>query len=157
MTTIGIHKAAFLIPACYGAKNHQNYQRVSTLKMMISMTMDSGSSQGTKKEEISVQLQKDSAYQLQATSQTQLQFDRLQQADQLGCTMCHRVLGRECAQGMSDKVRTWRGQRCDGKFKRYGKLEIVAVVQHRHRFKGRRERSSLLHRRGLRRLIIGVG
>ncbi|KAI3701377.1 hypothetical protein L6452_26399 [Arctium lappa] len=80
MTTIGIHKPAFLMPACYGAKNHQ---RVSSLKMMISMTMNSGSSQGIKKEEISVQLQKDSAYQLQATSQTQLQFDRLQQADQV--------------------------------------------------------------------------
>ncbi|XP_024960702.1 uncharacterized protein LOC112501226 isoform X3 [Cynara cardunculus var. scolymus] len=82
MTTIGIHKPAFLMPACYGATNHQNYPRISTPKM-ITMIMSSGSSQGIKKEEISVQLQKNSGYQLQPTSQTHLQLDCLQQVDQI--------------------------------------------------------------------------
>lgn len=69
-----------MMPACYGARNHRNFQRVSS----ATMTMNSGSSQGIIKiQDISVQLQKDSAYQLQATSQTLLQFDRLQQADQV--------------------------------------------------------------------------
>ncbi|XP_024960695.1 uncharacterized protein LOC112501226 isoform X1 [Cynara cardunculus var. scolymus] len=108
MTTIGIHKPAFLMPACYGATNHQNYPRISTPKMItmsvsaisdflcisksslannkllqINRIMSSGSSQGIKKEEISVQLQKNSGYQLQPTSQTHLQLDCLQQVDQI--------------------------------------------------------------------------
>ncbi|KAI3495700.1 hypothetical protein L1887_38046 [Cichorium endivia] len=76
MTTIGIHKPRFTIPACYGHRNHQFH----SIPSIITMRMNSESSHGIKKQDLSIKIQENNVCKSEFTN---LQFDRLQQSDQL--------------------------------------------------------------------------
>nr|KAJ0195343.1 hypothetical protein LSAT_V11C700356890 [Lactuca sativa] len=76
MTTIGIHKPHFTIPTGYGPWHHQFHSNPSIIKM----SMNSGSSHGIKKQDLSLKIQENYICKSETTN---LQFDRLQHHDQL--------------------------------------------------------------------------
>ncbi|KAL4563752.1 hypothetical protein LXL04_027797 [Taraxacum kok-saghyz] len=76
MTTIGIQKPRFAIPVCYGPRNHQFHPAPS----IITMTMNSESSHGIKKQDLSIKIQENY---ICKSETTHLQFNRLQQHDEL--------------------------------------------------------------------------